>query len=383
MNILLVVPDTSMGGITSAAVNFCNEMIKRGHSVTFLDMSCGEEPSELSGKVVVEHLYGEEVFWNITSKHGCGLPWILHKILGLIKKMTVRSGLWYKIIFRKAKNIIPYDVAIAFRQCAPCYFYVLKKTNAKLRMAFVHGELTYMGDISSWQKYMSAFDKVAYVSDAVRTQFISRYPYLEKNACTIYNMFSAENILKMSGMPCNISFDNEKTNIATVARIENEFKQIHWIVDVCARLKAENVPPFHWYVIGDGPDYEETIQLSIEKKVDDVLTFLGGQNNPFNIVKQANFTVSTSKSEAYGMAVVESLILKKPIIVAEYPAIYEIMENRKHGLIAHQSVESLTECILQFLNNDDEIFSLCSCYIAQCAFSNDVPYHQLLTALKQ
>ena len=383
MKILLVVPDTAMGGITTAAVNFCNEMINRGHSVTFLDLSCGEIPNELDGNVAIERLHGREVLWNITSTQSRGLPWISHKVLGFIKKMTVRSGLWYKLIFQKAKNRIPYDVAIAFRQCAPCYCYVLNKTNAKLKMGFVHGELTYMGDISSWQKYMSAFDKIAYVSDAVRRQFISRYPYLEKNACTIYNMFSAKKIIEMSEMPNEIQLDKSKTSIVTVARIDNDFKQIHWIVDVCARLKTEDAPPFCWYIVGDGPDYEQTVRLSVEKKVDDVLNFLGRQDNPFNIEKQADFTVLASKSEAYPMTVIESFILRKPMIVTEFPAVYEMMENGKHGVIADQSVESLTECVRRFLNDQDGIYSTCANFLVQYTFSNDTPYHQLIAALEK
>lgn len=383
MNILLVVPDTVMGGITSAAINFCNEMVNRGHGVTFLNMSVSDPPHGLDKRVRVERLHGVEAFWNITATQKQGLPWLLHKSLGFLKKLTIRSGCWYNLIFRKTKNRITFDLAIAFRQCAPCYFYVLKRINAKAKMGFVHGELTYMGDISSWQKYMSSFDKIAYVSDAVRKQFVSKYPDLDKNACTVYNMFSSQKIIEMSELPSDIKIDPQKKCIVTVARVDNNFKQIQWIVDICARLKVENVPCFHWYVVGGGPDYEDTVRLSIEKKVDDVLTFLGDQSNPFSIVKQADFTVLTSKSEAYPMTVIESFILKKPLIVSEFPAIGEMMEHGKHGLIAQQSVESLAQCVRQFLENQDGIYSTCANYLEQYLFSNDTPYHQLITALEK
>ena len=187
----------------------------------------------------------------------------------------------------------------------------------------------------------------------------------------------------MSELPSDIKIDPQKKCIVTVARVDNNFKQIQWIVDICARLKVENVPCFHWYVVGGGPDYEDTVRLSIEKKVDDVLTFLGDQSNPFSIVKQADFTVLTSKSEAYPMTVIESFILKKPLIVSEFPAIGEMMEHGKHGLIARQSVESLVQCVRQFLENQDGIYSTCANYLEQYLFSNDTPYHQLITALEK
>ena len=92
MNILLVVPDTVMGGITSAAINFCNEMVNRGHGVTFLNMSVSDPPHGLDKRVRVERLHGVEAFWNITATQKQGLPWLVHKSLGFLKKLTIRSG---------------------------------------------------------------------------------------------------------------------------------------------------------------------------------------------------------------------------------------------------------------------------------------------------
>lgn len=386
MKILIAVPDTGVGGVTTAAVNLSNELMLRGHKVFFLDMS-GENScaDRLKDGVKLTALKGKSRLWNISCNsvgQFRGLKKLGILALGAIKKLTIRSGLWYKLIFSKFNEDESFDVAIAFRQCAPCYSFVLNKVNAKKKMGFVHGELTYMGDISSWEKYMTLFDKIAYVSNAVREQFVTAYPELEKNACTVYNTFDIELIKKLAEDECDLVFDESKVNIVTVARIDNAFKQTQWIVEICKRLKNKTETPFHWYVVGDGPDFDETVTLSKEQSADDVLTFVGNKSNPYTYIKQSDFTVLTSKSEAYPMVVMESFILKKPMVVARFGSITEMLDEGKHGLVAEQSVESIADCVARMIENRDGIKEKCTGYLSKITINNDVAYKQFLDAVK-
>ena len=386
MKILIAVPDTGVGGVTTAAVNLSNELASRGHEVLFLDMS-GENAcaDRLRDRVKLTALKGKSRLWIIgvrSVRQARGIKKLGVLTLGFIKKLTIRSGLWYKLIFSKFNKGESFDVAIAFRQCAPCYSFVLNKVNAKKKMGFVHGELTYMGDISSWKKYMTSFDKIAYVSNAVREQFVAKYLELEKNACTVYNMFDVEQIKKLAEDECDLIFDEKKVNIVTVARIDNAFKQTQWIVEICNKLKNETDTPFHWYIVGDGPDFDNTLALSKEHGTDDVLTFVGNKSNPYTYIKQSDFTVLTSKSEAYPMVVIESFILKKPMVVARFGSITEMLDEGKHGYIAEQSVESLTESVVRMIDNRDGIREKCEAYLRDTEFNNDVAYSQFIEAIK-
>ena len=387
MRILVVVPDSNMGGVTSSAVNFCNELSKRENEVYFLDMS-GELlcKDKLEPGVNMAKLSKKSENWNLGAdklKKAKGLKKIWLSFLGVIKKLTVKSGLWYKLSLKKFKEVENIDVAIAFRQCDPCYSFVLNKVKAKKKMGFVHGELTYMGDISSWKKHMTRFDKIAYVSSAVQKQFVAAYPELEKNACTVYNMFNIEQIKRLSEEEPAIKFDKSIKNIVTVARVDNAFKQTHWIVEICKRLKESGAPKFHWYVLGDGPDYGDMLALSKEVGVDDVLTFAGNQANPYAIVKNADFTVLTSKSEAYPMVVIESFILKKPIVAAEFPSIFEMMKNGKHGLIAKQSAGGIFDSVKDMLNNESGILDSCNDFLQGSDVTNTIPFEQFSKVVEE
>lgn len=375
MKILVVVPNSHFGGgVNASAMNFCNIMSKE-HEVYFLDMSSKNLCTfALDGNTIIAEMSRGSKNWNITQEQmqgARGFKKLKLCALGMVKKLTVKSGLWYRISLKKFKEYGEFDIAIAFRQCDPCYSFVLNKVKAKKKIAFVHGEPQFMGDISSWKKYMPKYHKIAYVSNAVEKKFVEMYPELAGNACTVYNMFNVEQIESKAQMAPDVEFDKSIKNIVTVARIDNEYKQTEWIVEICKRLKEGNAPRFHWYVLGDGPDYEKTVKLAKEMGVDDVLTFTGNQKNPYAIVKNADFTVLTSKSEAYPMVVIESLILKKAMVVAKFPSIVEMMESGVNGIIAEQSIDSVYENVLKLLNNDNGILDTINENLSKLTVTNE------------
>ena len=196
MRILLTVTDTGMGGVTTAAVNFSNELASRGHEVVFLDMSGKHQVCDkLDDSVKLGKLSGRSRYWQLGAgdlARASGIKKLFLAALGIAKKLTIRSGIWNRLIFKKYKEYGEFDVAIAYRQCAPCYSFVLNKVKAKKKLGFVHGEIAYMGDISSWQKYMKHFYKVCYVSEAVKEQFTAKYPEFERNASSVHNFFDIE-----------------------------------------------------------------------------------------------------------------------------------------------------------------------------------------------
>lgn len=384
MKILVVTPDSKMGGITTATVNFCNELSKRGNDVYLLDLSleylCKDK---LNHAVRIGNLSGWSLYWNLgksSIKNSKFFKKMCFGVLGGFKKITIKSGFWYKVIFKKYEQFADFDVAVAFRQCAVCYYFVLNKVQAKKKIAFVHGELSYMGNISSWKKYMPKFDKVAYVSNSVRKEFVTKYAKLKNNACTIYNMFDVEKIKSLAMEANALVFDKSIKNIVTVARVDNAFKRIDWIPKICAEIVRKTKQPFHWYIVGDGPDFDEVKSLISAYGVKDYITMVGATSNPYAIFKDADFSVLLSKSEAYPMTVIESFILGVPIIVSRFASIEEMMQNGKHGLIAESSMESLLEAILQFLT-EEEALERCKGFLMNIEYTNDKEYKQFIEAV--
>ena len=95
MKVLVTVTDTKMGGITTSAINFCNELSKRGNDVYFLDMSSEYLCDEfLDNTVKRGKLDGRSRFWKLGRSDltkGNVFKRVFLSVLGLVKKITNKS----------------------------------------------------------------------------------------------------------------------------------------------------------------------------------------------------------------------------------------------------------------------------------------------------
>lgn len=193
-------------------------------------------------------------------------------------------------------------------------------------------------------------------------------------------MFNKEQILSLAQEENPFSFQSNTINIVTVARIDNDFKRIDLIPEICKQLLVRTSTHFHWYIVGDGPD-KETVEKKIsDLQVGDVVTICGFTMNPFAILKDASFSVLLSKSEAYPMTVIESFILGKPIVSTNFASIKEMMEDGKQGLIADFSLEDIAMKILKMMD-EPGLLSSCNDFLSKYEYSNDIAYRQFLNAI--
>ena len=384
---LMVLTDLGMGGVTTAAVNFCNGLCRHGAQVEVLIMT---ECSNLQDfgfceDIKLLQLKGLSKLWNLGSNTIKSTKNIFKKALYLslavLKKVVNRKKLWTNIVFRKKYAFCGYDVAIAYRQCQPCYYFVLNNIEAKKKIAFVHGDLAFMGDISTWKVLAESFDAVAYVSNAVKEGFIREYPELSKNAVTIYNTFLTDEIIRKSKLECDIAYNNNKINLITVSRIENTLKGTGRIAPICKLLKERYPNKFHWYVVGDGPDLEKCNKQRESMNVADHLTFLGSRVNPFNYLAQADICVFTTFTEAFPMIVGECLIVGTPIVTTRYPEVAEIIEDYQNGLIAEQSEDSVFEKISELFENE-ELRKFIKSNCVSFEYDNERSYRQFWGSLE-
>lgn len=378
---LLVLTDLNMGGITTAAVNFCNELHKHNVTVDVLVMDPidGIQKNIFNPEVTFLKLTGFSQLWNLgvktIKKEKSIFKKCIYSIVGIVKKLLNRKSLWTKCIFGKRVLFKGYDAVIAYRQCAPCYHLALNCIEAKKYIGFIHGELKFMGDISTWYKYLPQFDSVAYVSNGVKMGFIEAFPELEKNAITIHNVFNIDEIKRKSELSNDIVMEKEKVNIVTVSRIENGLKGTGRLVPICKKLKDLHEGEFHWYVVGDGPDLMNCKNDAEDLKVNDHITFLGRRNNPYNILAQADVSALPTYTEAYPMVVGESLILGIPVVTTRYPAAEEIITNGKTGIVTEQSEDDLCKNLSLLIGNS-EILEDMKTNCSKFKYDNEKPYKE-------
>lgn len=384
---LMVLTDVNMGGVTTAAVNFCNGLLERGAQVDVLVLSDCPEISErgFAEGIRFLHLKGSARLWNLGPstvrkiKNPAKKAWYL--FLGGIKRIANKRNRWNAMVFRQKKRFSGYDAVIAYRQCPACYYFALHNVEAAKKVAFVHGELAFMGDISTWQPYMKEFDAVAYVSNGVKEGFIAQYPELAKNAVTVYNTFLVEEILRKAQIPCPVTFDKNRLNLITVSRIENTMKGTGRIAPICRGLKERFPDQFHWYIVGDGPDLASCQKQAEDLDVTDHLTFLGSSSNPFHYLAQADMCIFPTFTEAFPMVVGESLIVGVPVVATRYPAVAEIIVDGENGLIAEQDIDHILDRIT-LLFEDRALLAKIKENCVVYRYDNDRSYKQFLDAIE-
>ena len=382
--IIVVVPDMDLGGITTSVINFCNELVEKGNVVSFLNMNNGQGDSgELSDKVRRLRLSGMPAMWNLDAskmREASFFQKIWLAPIAVVKKIQNRRHKWLDFIFYRYHVSEEYDIAVAFRQCSPCYYFTLNCIQAKTKVAFIHGNLQTMGDVSSFEHFFKEFNVVNCVSKACRDGFRKQYPEIAQKFSFVYNMFPTEEIRRRALEQPLISLETNNFLIVTVSRIENETKGTDRIIEICKLLK-EHGHQFIWYVLGNGPDFNENVRKVKAAGLEDRLVYCGSVRNPHAIVKNCDLSVLPTRGEAYSMTVIESQIVGTPIVVAEFDGVEEAVQMYQSGLIASQTIESITDMIAMCIQNQDGILDIIRSNLKKMSFNNENAYWQFMQTI--
>jgi len=98
---------------------------------------------------------------------------------------------------------------------------------------------------------------------------------------------------------------------------------------------------FQLQIVGDGANYEMLKSMINEKKLFDVVKLVGLKTNPYPYIKNADYLVSSSYDEGYGIVIKEALLLKTRVISTDTLGPKEILEDGKYGIIVKNNDESL------------------------------------------
>ena len=98
---------------------------------------------------------------------------------------------------------------------------------------------------------------------------------------------------------------------------------------------------FTLWIIGDGEQREELEEFSLKNNLNNVV-FLGRQENPYPFIAKADWFISASEYETFGLTVHEATVLNVPSLVATLPVFEEcvskdkviLVENSYQGLLA-------------------------------------------------
>jgi glycosyltransferase involved in cell wall biosynthesis len=379
MNVLLVVPwDQEFGGVACVVGNLAKYLTNNGHNVMFLHP--GPE-NILQRKVTKWGFPGFEI--NLREPfHArrpvrsvlafcCFLPFTLFRLLALLKTSKIQI------------------VNIHYPGDSFIYFALLRLIPGFKLVVSVHGADFYPNGRprlkDSWplRFLLSMADFIVAPSRAFLLDFLKLSPRLDKKATAIHNGIDPGELCR----PPATHQANRNNYILCIAH-QNEKKNLELLLRAFACLKDVD-PALNLALVGDGPLRSKLEELARSLNLGDRINFLGWKSRTevAELLWGCTVFVLPSKSEPFGIVIIEAMACRKPVVASRVGGIPEIIENGENGIMVDPHDPSgLARAIEILLKNPDlrESLGAKGHRTVQQRFTHEAmgrQYHSLFTRL--
>jgi len=198
-----------------------------------------------------------------------------------------------------------------------------------------------------------AFNRIVCVSESSRQCFADVFPD-NRNTQVLYNTNESARIIELAEkVPENLMIDGG-IRLITMGKLM-PVKAFDRLIRIHTRLRKEGLP-VHTYILGNGSLRQDLEQLCQNLKVQDSVTFLGYQTNPYQYVVRSSLYVCSSLSEGFSTAATEALILGVPVCTVKVSGMKEMLgENNEYGIVTENSEEALYEGIKGLLDDAEKL----------------------------
>ena len=209
------------------------------------------------------------------------------------------------------------------------------------------------------------FHQTVCVSDTVKQDFCRIFDF-QKPCRVLYNTNESEQIRSLANEQVEQgTFDDQKIKLVCVGKLSKN-KGTDRLLRIHHRLKNEGFPT-HLYLLGVGPLEQELRNYARENGLEESVTFLGYQTNPYRYVAKCDLFVCASHAEGFSTAATEALILGTPVCTVEVSGMREMLGDNEYGLITENDEEALYQGIKTLLDDPE----LLAHYRAQAALRGE------------
>lgn len=340
---LITTESLTIGGVETSLLSFI-KALKEYYEIDLYVLKSGELKNEFEKEVKVNFIK---------------MPKIKSKLIYRIYK-----NLFFNSLKNKYKLLsTQYDVAIAYYGINNfCDAFALA-ANAKKHFIWVHNNFETSYKLSPLKlllkirnliiknKFLS-FDKIISVSESAKKGFRNIMRIEEDKIAVINNLIDLQQFSKKDEK-LEIEMKG-KHKLVYVGRL-SKGKRVDKLLYEFKKIKRE-LADAELFIIGDGPELQYLKKIVHDNKIQNVY-FLGFQKNPFKYINKCEIVVSASESEAYGMNLVEALVLKKYFVSADNDGAKEIFsnlnkENKENGIVCE--VNLIHKYCLDYLKNKEK-----------------------------
>ena len=191
---------------------------------------------------------------------------------------------------------------------------------------------------------MAGFERVLCVSETVRRGIRATIGD-PGNLCLRYNPIDGERIRALSREPVAEAAPKDGPLLVAVGRLVAG-KRFDLLLDVCGELRRDH--RFTLWIVGGGEE-EAALRAQIARAGLTNCVLLGQRENPYPYIARADWLLSASESESYGLTVQEALILGVPVLACACGGIAECLDPR-FGILTGLERDALRDALRRVLD---------------------------------
>ncbi|GGW53099.1 glycosyltransferase involved in cell wall biosynthesis [Winogradskyella epiphytica] len=342
-NILFLINNLGGGGAEKVLVNLVNHMDYNKYNITLRTLvNEGENKRFLSNTINYEYIF---------KKSFKGLNY-LH--------LLPSNYIYKKVAYGTFDVIIVYLHGVLTK-------IVANAPASQNTIAYLHANMQNSPFIKSFsnQKQIVAcfksYNAIVSVSKSVEESF-KAVSGINENLHVIYNTFDVKGIVEKSKEPLNHSdviigeADNKILNLITVGKL-TAVKGYERLIKVIKKLRDYDIK-VNLSIVGEGEQRSLLEQYIKKHQLENSISLLGFQSNPYKYIVNSDLFVCSSYSEGFSSVVVESIILGVPVITTDCAGMSEIVgEENEYGIIVDNNEESLYRGLKKMILERDLITS--------------------------
>lgn len=346
-----------IGGIETALVNLLNRLDYNRFDVTCLVLrdsldvadritpQCRLIVSDRQHKVTFPKGYGCKRLYNIMEEPQNAAKFRRFIWSALRAVFRAAEAKCYALYVKKQLKGEHFDTAVIYSDRA-AETAVRAVSADRFLMFYHHGAMR--------REYHDAYgyrkaDKVIAVSPALAEKLRA---YRSKYAGKI---ISVNNIIDIDGVRekgldiPTVKFSADCFNIVSCGRLSHA-KGMDIAVDACAKLVADGFTGFHWYIVGGGPEESALREQIMRLGLEDCVSLLGMQSNPYPYISCADLYVQPSRFEAFGLTIREAQVLAVPVLSTRTDGSAELISDGETGLLCESDADSIAAAIIRLYN---------------------------------
>lgn len=245
-----------------------------------------------------------------------------------------------------------YDVAVSYTTGEAMYF-VMSKVDAEKKYAFVHNDYKSAKHPEKYDReYFKLLDGIVTISNHCLEILNEVFPEYCEKSYYFENITSSIVIRNRANEFFPEEFKDADNRIVSVGRL-NRQKGFDIAIEAAQILKERGCN-FCWYIVGDGPEKSNLEELVANKGVEDCFKLIGPRENPYAYMNGCSIFAQTSRYEGKSMVLDEAKIIGVPILVTNYPTVYDQIADGLEGHIVELEPSKIADGIQLLLNDENK-----------------------------